>query len=145
MKNESINEVRPDTESYECQLSNAPSNIENDPKLDKNVGVKLTTPATTMPHATLSRTSQKLSGSTSCKQILKAMIISFQTHSRILRTTQKWARMNLDNLPLFPGKSYYSIFAITPSILNQKLWFLAHSKALREGNIHVYHEDPKTS
>jgi len=49
MKNESIDEVRQGTESYERQLSNAPSNIEKDPRLGKNVGVKFTTPVT--PHA----------------------------------------------------------------------------------------------
>jgi len=48
MKTDSIDEARPDTESYERQLSNAPLNIKNDPKLGKNGPVKFTTPAT--PH-----------------------------------------------------------------------------------------------
>jgi len=144
MKTELIDIAKPDTKSYECQLSNAPLNVEHDLKLGKNITVKFTTPATPMPHATLSRTRRKLGQWTRHKQILKAMIISFWAHSRMLRMTQKWARTNLDNLPLCLSKSQYSIFAITPSILNQKLWFLGHSKALREGNIYVFYKDPKT-
>ena len=49
MKTEFIDEARPDPEIYECQLSDALQNAPNDPKLDKKVPVKSTTPAT--PHA----------------------------------------------------------------------------------------------
>lgn len=90
-----------------------------------------------IPHVILSCMTWKLSRSTRWKQILKRVIDSFRTHARTLKTKQKRLRTKPDNLPLsFPDKSHYGILATTPSILNQKIWLWARSKALGEGNVH---------
>jgi hypothetical protein len=115
---ESIGQTKHAAKSYECQLSNKPSNVENAQNLGKNEPwqhvVLLHTPCLLR----LRIDERKPNQSAKRNMLLKAMNVSFQMSPRTLRIPKIWARTNLGNM----GYPSYTVHASSDFELSNENW-----------------------